>query len=199
METGMILANHAAHKQGKVGRRMALAAVAGAAMLSLLFAGPARAVPSFADQTGQPCQACHVGGLGPQLTPFGRQFKLNGYTMRSKPFNVPIAVMAIASYTRTRKDQSAPPAPDFGANDNFAFDQGSVFLAGGIGRHFGGFAQITYDGVARQWSWDNLDLRAVTKGRLFGQDAVFGLSLNNSPTVQDVWNTTPAWGFPYTD
>src|SRR6202022_777246 len=25
----------------------------------------------------------------------------------------------------------------------------------------------------------------------------FGLSLNNNPTVQDLWNSTPAWSFPY--
>jgi len=24
-----------------------------------------------------------------------------------------------------------------------------------------------------------------------------GLSVNNNPTVQDLWNSTPAWGFPY--
>ncbi len=26
-----------------------------------------------------------------------------------------------------------------------------------------------------------------------------GLTLNNNPTVQDPWNTLPAWGFPFTD
>ena len=26
---------------------------------------------------------------------------------------------------------------------------------------------------------------------------IYGVSLNNNPTVQDVWNSTPAWGFPY--
>jgi hypothetical protein len=26
---------------------------------------------------------------------------------------------------------------------------------------------------------------------------VYGLTLNNSPTVQDLWNTTPVWGFPF--
>jgi len=26
---------------------------------------------------------------------------------------------------------------------------------------------------------------------------IFGLTLNNNPSVQDPWNTTPAWGFPY--
>lgn len=169
-----------------------------AALTAIALTRPASAVPSFADQTGQPCQACHVGGFGPQLTPFGREFKLNGYTMRAKPFNVPLAAMAIASYAHTKKEQS--PAPDhLNTNDNVAFDQGSLFVAGGAGQHFGGFAQFTYDGVGRHWSWDNLDLRAVTQGRVAGQDAVFGLTLNNNPTIQDAWNTTPGWGFPYTD
>ncbi len=158
----------------------------------------AEAVPAFAEQTGLACQACHVGGFGPQLTPFGREFKLDGYTMRSNAFNLPFSAMAVASVTHTRKDQ-VPPPDGLDRNDNLTFDQGSLFVAGGIGNHLGGFAQITYDGVAKAWSWDNLDVRAVTRGKLFGADAVYGLTLNNSPTVQDVWNTTPAWGFPYTD
>ena len=74
-----------------------------------------------------------------------------------------------------------------------------MFLAGGIGSHFGGFAEVTYEGVDRHFSWDNLDLRAVAPTHLFGTDAILGLTLNNSPTVQDPWNTLPAWGFPFTD
>ena len=70
---------------------------------------PARAVPSFAQQTGQPCQACHVGGFGPQLTPFGRAFKLGGYTLRSSA-SVPISAMAVASYTSTKKRPATPLA-----------------------------------------------------------------------------------------
>ena len=41
---------------------------------------PAKAVPSFAAQTGQPCTACHIGAFGPQLPPVGRAFKIGGYT-----------------------------------------------------------------------------------------------------------------------
>jgi len=26
---------------------------------------------------------------------------------------------------------------------------------------------------------------------------VYGLTLNNNPTIQDLWNTTPGWGFPF--
>ena len=158
---------------------------------------PAKAVPAFAQQTGQPCKACHGGGFGPELTPVGREFKIGGYTLRAKR-SVPLALMAISSFTHTRKNQD--PAPEhLNQNDNLVLDQASIFLAGGIGSHLGGFAQITYDGIGRTWSWDNLDLRAVTTGKVLGEDAVLGISLNNNPAVQDPWNTLPAWGFPFTD
>jgi len=111
---------------------------------------------------------------------------------------IPLAAMALSSFTHTARDQI--PAPEhLKRNNNLVLDQVSVFLAGGIGDHFGGFAQVTYDGVARHFSWDNLDLRAVSEGHVISEDDTFGLSFNNSPTVQDVWNTLPAWGFPFTD
>ena len=53
-----------------------LAALAG--FLTIGFAPPAQALPSFARQTGQPCGTCHTDF--PFLTPFGRRFKLLGYT-----------------------------------------------------------------------------------------------------------------------
>lgn len=162
-----------------------------------LAGGAAHAVPAFAVQTGQPCEACHVGGFGPQLTPFGRNFKMNGYTSRAGGFTIPVSAMLVASYNHTAKDQAGGAAPGYGPNDNFGLDQLSFFLAGGAG-HFGAFVQTTYDGVAKAWSWDNLDLRAVTKATVAGVNAVFGLSFNNSPTVQDAFNTLPAWGYPYT-
>src|SRR5580704_2802919 len=49
----------------------------------------AKALPSFARQTGQPCGTCHTDF--PFLTPYGRRFKLLGYTtgggmFRTTPF-----------------------------------------------------------------------------------------------------------------
>src|SRR5207245_6976053 len=35
----------------------------------------AYAVPSFARQTGLPCEACHSGGFYPELNHYGRMFK----------------------------------------------------------------------------------------------------------------------------
>jgi hypothetical protein len=158
-------------------------------------AGPAQAVPAFAVQTGQPCQACHVGGLGPQLTPFGREFKLRGYTTRAVSWNVPLSAMAQASFVSTAKAED--PA-GFSANNNVALDQFSLFFAGGFGQHVGAFIQTTYDGVAKAFHWDNLDVRATTSTEIMGANVLLGASLNNNPTVQDAWNTVPAWGFPYT-
>jgi hypothetical protein len=166
--------------------------------ISVLMTGNAAAVPSYAEQTGQPCASCHVGGFGPQLTPFGRAFKLSGYTIRSAEFAVPVSAMAVFSFVHTSKDQAEPPAPHYSTNDNGGLDEASIFLAGGIGDHFGGFAQFTYDGIGRAFSWDNLDLRATDRVTLAGNDVMVGLSVNNNPTIQDVWNTLPGWGFPFT-
>ncbi|WP_426693495.1 hypothetical protein ACMC5O_001388 [Sphingomonas sediminicola] len=166
--------------------------------IALAFHRPAQAVPAFAEQTGRNCAACHVGGFGPELTQFGREFKLGGYTLRMHK-SVPLSAMAIASWTHTQKDQ-VPPPEHLSRNNNLVLDQASLFVAGGIGEHLGGFAQlVTYDGVEHAWSWDNIDIRAVTNAKLFGQDSILGLTLNNNPTAQDPWNTLPAWGFPFTE
>lgn len=152
------------------------------------------AVPSFAVQTGRPCQTCHVGGFGPQLTAFGGEFKLRGYTQRSAAFNTPSSAMAVASYIRTSNDQLSAPADGYGVNGNTALDQISLFIAGSLGAHLGAFVQTTRDGVAKTWSWGNLDVRATTSVTIKGVDAVLGVSLNNSPRLQDPWNTLTAWG-----
>ncbi len=175
-----------------------LAALA-ACFAMLAFAAPASAVPAFAVQIGQPCQSCHVGGFGPQLTPFGRAFKLGGYTMRSGKTNIPLSAMAVAALTRAvNPDAPTVPGESPRKQTTVKFEQGSIFVAGGIGSHLGGFIQTTYDGIGKAWSWDNVDLRAVGTGHIGSKSLVYGLSLNNSPSTQDVWNTMPAWGYPYT-
>ena len=181
-------------------RTISRSSVAALLIVVGLAATPAEAVPAFTAKTGQPCAACHIGGFGPQLTPFGRSFKLEGYTMDAGgAFPVPVSAMVVSSFVTSSKDQESPPADHYGVNNNFTMDQASLFLAGGIGNHFGGFFQMTYDGVGRSFSWDNLDLRAIDHVTISGSDVLLGVSLNNNPGVQDVWNTLPSWGFPYTD
>ncbi len=154
-----------------------------------------RALPSYARQTGQQCAACHNGF--PELTPYGRLFKLNGYTFTGGDSNwPPIAVMAIPNFTHVAQSQSGGLAPGFGNNNDVAFT-GSLFYGGKIFDHVGAFIQGTYDQVPNAIHWDNLDIRYANTGQLSGTELVYGTSLNNNPTVNDVWNSTPAWGYPY--
>lgn len=169
-----------------------------ALMLVPAVAPPAKALPSFAEQTGQPCAACHVGAFGPQLTQAGREFKLNGYVLSDGGDHFPpVTAMAQTSFTHTQAGQAGGAAPGFGANDNLALDQASLFYAGRVTDKAGAFIQTTYNGVGNGFTWDNLDLRYANSATLAGTDFVYGVTLNNNPTVQDLWNTTPAWGFPF--
>jgi hypothetical protein len=164
----------------------------------LLAPAPAFAVPPFAEQTGQPCAACHVGAFGPQLKQYGRDFKLNGYVASDgKSHGLPLAVTTQLSFTHTDADQPGAAAPHFAPNDNVAVDQTSVYYAGRIVPWLGAFVQLTYDGVARQLQIDNADIRHAHDGELFDEDLVYGFTVNNNPTMTDLWNSTPVWGFPY--
>lgn len=181
-----------------LGRRAAFYILAALAVI----AGrePARAVPSFAAQTGQPCSSCHIGSFGPQLTPFGRAFKIGGYTMAGGEgwlSQIPLAGMILSSFTHTNKSQPEDAAPHFGRNDNVALDQVSLFLAGRLTDYAGVFAQGTYDGVERSFSLDNTDLRVTTPLDLNGSELRIGVSVNNGPTVQDPYNSTFAWIYPF--
>jgi hypothetical protein len=166
----------------------------------------ARAIPSFARQTKMPCSTCHT--QFPELTEFGRQFKLNGYTLsaiekieaqdsagrQELSLNLMpiVSIMAQASLTELQKRLNGAP------NGNVLLpDQLSVFLAGAITPKIGAFVQLTYDAQSGSIHLDNTSLRFATQGTLAGQPTTFGLSLNNNPTLQDLWNSTPAWGFPY--
>ncbi|MGA7073688.1 MAG: cytochrome C, partial [Bradyrhizobium sp.] len=80
----------------------ALVAVA-SGFLTIVFSSPVQALPSFARQTGQPCGTCHTDF--PALTPYGRRFKLLGYTtgggeFRTTPFSSQTAINARAEYEK---------------------------------------------------------------------------------------------------
>jgi hypothetical protein len=157
----------------------------------------AEAVPSFARQTGFACSQCHYQSFGPALNSFGREFKLLGYTL-GKPNKIPpVSAMALGSFTNTKEGQPGGAAEDFGNNNNFALDQASLFYAGRVWSKIGAFTQVTYDGIEKNVALDNTDIRFATEATILGEQGVYGIDLNNNPTAQDLWNTTPAWGFPY--
>lgn len=158
----------------------------------------AQAMPSYARQTGEECAACHVGAFGPQLTPHGMKFKLEGYAEGKAPsWYLPLSAMTVASFTNTAKAQDGGAAPHFSPNNNAVLQETSVFMAGRLAEGLGMFGQGTYSGVSHTMSWDQVDLRYARTVAIDGKDTIVGLSLNNNPTVQDPFNTLPTWGFPY--
>jgi hypothetical protein len=105
----------------------------------------------------------------------------------------PLSVVFETSITVTKSPQPGTQ------NGNFEFPQHvSLFLAGAWTSHVGSFVQVTYDSQADHFTWDNTDIRYANKaGHLFGKPLTLGITLNNNPTVEDLWNSTPAWGFPF--
>lgn len=172
----------------------------------LLFSLSAWGVPSFSRQTGLPCSTCHT--TPPELTAFGRKFKLDGYTLATMrqikapqhgdhaglrlAATLPLSVMFLISDSLTLKAQPGTQ------NGNVEFPQQlSLFLASAFSDHAGGFMQVTYSGPDDHLSMDNTDLRIADHKKLGGKTLVYGLDFNNNPTVEDLWNSTPAWGFPW--
>jgi hypothetical protein len=174
--------------------------ILGVAALVLVYgifeATSAHAVPSFARQTGQGCPICHTNF--PELTPFGRAFKLNGYTLSTGESDLPpLAVMVQTAFTNTQAGQSGGAASGYGPNDNFSLEAVSLFYGGKIIDNLGALAQVTYSDTSHNFNWDNTDVRYTDSTTLFDHDVIFGLDFNNNPTLSDIYNTTPAWGFPY--
>ena len=164
----------------------------------------AYAVPSFARQTGLSCNTCHSNP--PELTAFGRNFKLKGYvltdtTVKDKVGNsrdlllskyIPLSAMVLLSDTAYQANQPATQ------NNSAGFPQQlSIFLAGAFASRFGALAQVTYTHQDDHFGMDNTDLRYANQGDLNGKPLWYGITLNNSPTVEDVWNSTPTWGYPW--
>jgi hypothetical protein len=193
------------------------AALKGAAPAAVLFAlvlsfggvEKAEALPSYARQTGQTCSTCHTAF--PQLTPYGRRFKLGGYTAGGGAYEwppyPPIAMMVQSTFTHFARGLDAPTgnyaAPMTGGfNDinNFTdlSQQISAFYGGRIWGNLGAFVQLTYSNdFGRSFGLDNTDIRYADTTTIGNVDVLYGLTVNNNPTVQDVWNTTPAWSSPF--
>jgi hypothetical protein len=174
--------------------------------LTIVQSPTARAVPSYARQTGLACAACHT--VYPALTRFGRLFKLNGYTMTNlkqveeMPTQTmpalslnqafPLSVMLQADSTSTNQPQPGVENPHVGFPDQL-----SLFLAGAITPHIGTFMQVTYTQADASFGLDLTDIRYANQATLGSKPLIWGFTLNNAPSVEDLWNSTPTWGFPF--
>ena len=181
---------------------VALSVLAGA------FAQSAIALPSYARQTGLACSGCHY--TPPELNPAGRLFKLLSFTDKVDNSTVPapapdkrrpalqmlqtlpLGVWFETSFTSNKKSQASTQ------NGTFEFPQDiSLFLAGAWADHLGSFLQVTYNAQDDHFSMDNTDIRYSRKVKAQGKDWIYGVTLNNNPTLEDPWMTLPAWGYPF--
>ncbi len=181
--------------------------------LSLLFAigvsslllPQAKALPSFARQTGQRCAACHVGGNWPQLTPWGRFFKLSGYTAGKALFDkegfhfVPVGVLGQAGITWTMQPNNSQGQPVVTQNGTPEAYQFSGELGTKITDWAGVFAEY---GVSNQFpGWKGgsgpTDIRLTHFFHPANHELLVGFDMNNDPSSQDVWNTVPGWTYPF--
>lgn len=194
-------------------KRLAILVLSAVPVSILLYLGAVNppkvsAVPSYARQTGLACSGCHYAP--PELNPAGRRFKLLGYVDRADETKVvktdgtkktaaldllaslPLSVMLDASFTSVKT-----PVPTT-QNGSVELPQDiSLFLSGAWTSHVGSFLQVTYDPQSDHFSMDNTDIRFAKTTKLGGKELVYGLDFNNNPTVEDLWNTTPAWSYPW--
>lgn len=150
------------------------------------------AVPSFSRQTGQECAACHTTGFS-VLTSFGRQFKLRAYSLGEQ--KLPFVVGGVASVTQSRNSSPAGES-EFKDDGRLALQRASAYFAGKIGDNAGAFVNWNYDGIERRGAMEMVDVRYANSTTVVGKELLLGLTLNNNPTVSDIYNSTPAFGFP---
>ena len=175
-----------------------------AAMASMLPA-TSNAVPSMARQTGMPCAACHT--VFPELTSFGRQFKLRGYAIsvpkdRSDSIfgNVPIAALLQVSRNATNNVGTQGAEPQQFPRDRETIVQAAgLYYGGKITEKSGALVQYFYDGIEKVWAMEMLDVRWADTATVGGRDTIFGFTLSNNPTVTDIYNSTAQWSFPHTE
>src|SRR5271166_4001853 len=134
-EIGMIACRRQLLRAVAVGysRLLVTIVVSAATIAAVLVIGlsprSAASLPLYARQTGQPCATCHTAFL--ELTPFGRRFKLGGYTLGGGDWKgPPFAVMLQPTFTNTQGAQPGGAAPGFGVNNNFVMQQISLFTGG---------------------------------------------------------------------
>jgi len=167
----------------------------------------AMALPSYARQTGLPCSGCHT--TPPELNSAGRLFKLLAFSDKSQNTSITassdkrhsgldmLASLPLSAFFETSMTSTKVPQPTT-QNWNFEFPQDiSLFLAGAWASHLGSFLQVTYHMQSNHFNIDNTDIRYARKKQIAGKEWDYGLTLNNNPTLEDLWNSTPAWGFPF--
>ena len=167
--------------------------------------GTGQATPSMGRQAGKQCATCHT--VFPELTPYGRQFKLTAFSQTAQNRTddsmfgkVPISFLFQASRTSTKNTATDGATPeDFPQDRKDIVQAAGVYYAGGITENSGALVQYFYDGIEKVWKMEMFDMRWANTASAGGKDVIYGFTLSNNPTVTDIYNSTPQWSFPHTE
>jgi len=179
----------------------------------------AGAVPSFARQTGMACSMCHT--VWPELTPYGRRFKLNGYTLTTKPADVsdylvtdstqttvrnvvlsyvsPLSAIVTSNYVQYARAVPSPtaktPGSTYNTTDLTIPGSFTLMYAGRIADNIGTFTQIGWTNSTNLFSMAPSELLRYAD-HTEDRNVVWGVSLNNSLAKMDLWDS-PVHGFTH--
>ena len=146
-----------------------------------------------------------MGGSWPQLTPWGRFFKLSGYTAGRNLVDkegvnyAPMGLFGQAGLTwaaQPNDTQGQSVITQNGLPEPYQ-------VTGEVGTKLTSFLGVFYEyqigNTFPGWKGASgpADVRAVRFFHLGGNEILAGIDSNNNPTLQDVWNSTPDWGYPF--
>ena len=126
-------------------------------------------------------------------------------TRSTKPYEWPPPISAVAKVSFSQIDKDLP---DGSVEDTWANITDSnkndvlylpkiigVYYAGRIYDGLGAMVQANYSGIRDDFNLDITDIRYA--GMTTDKKFMYGVMINNAPTLGDVWNDTAAWAFPY--
>jgi len=170
----------------------------------ILWVSPAYALPSFTGQTGLACNVCHVGGFGPQLTPFGIYFKATGYTLGGGtgdwahiPFNYQFEG---PTYTHIAVNRPTAPAGWNGETNNYVSPGCSSFViaaghsfegkfgVGGTIKMFVNLPNAFVVGSGQIASIGPSDIKFTKPMTLGSHNLIVALDFNNQATISDPYD-----------
>lgn len=158
------------------------------------FSNDAEAIPAFARQTGQECQACHFQYM-PKLTSFGRAFKLGGFTdgdgvgdpiEGDNNLNLPGA-MNVAAVVKLQFRMNETKDGDWKMPDEAA-----IWLAGRVAENWGAAAEIPGEFVSMKFinsnDMGNGNRAGVVVAYTDALGQTFDMELMNTGMVRNIRN-----------
>ena len=112
---------------------------------------------------------------------------------------VPVSALVQVSWTATKNTGTDDATEEnFPRNRETILQAAGLYYGGKIFDNLGALVQYNYDGIERQWGMEMFDMRYGNNTTIADKGLSWGVSMNNAPTLSDIYNSTPIWNFPHT-